>query len=61
MAYALVWGDDVVLADDVSDGWIAGRPRLRDSESSVAVAKVDESTLGRLLRVGALPRTSQLW
>jgi ketosteroid isomerase-like protein len=45
MAYALVWEDDVVLVDDVSDGWIAGQPRLRDSENGVAVAKVDESTL----------------
>jgi hypothetical protein len=49
MAYALVWEGDVVLADNVGDAWVVGRPRLRDSESNVAVAKVDEKSLPETL------------
>jgi hypothetical protein len=45
MAYALIWDGDVVLADNAGDAWVAGRPRLRDADSSVAVAKVDEKML----------------
>jgi ketosteroid isomerase-like protein len=45
MAYALIWEDDVVLADNAGDDWVVGQPRLRDSESSVAVARVDESRM----------------
>lgn len=51
MAYALIWDGDVVLADDVGDAWVAGRPHLREPESGVAVAKAEETALPPIVRV----------